>query len=327
MATSGTVGRTTIPTNHLLEHAFRRVRVQPALQTPEMVAAAKRSLYMLLVNLANRGINLWCVQSDFIGLAANQQIYSLQDGTIDVLNVIYSQPTRVTGTDTVAATTVTTALGESTSVRRIGVKFSSITAGETVIFSSSADNVTYTQLVVEAKTDWEADRWYWFELPAVTAGAYFRVAATAAITVDEFYLATAVQDLPVSQWSRDTWAVLPNKAQVGKPSTNFYLERLLTPQLSLWPIPNNDYDHLTVFAQRQVQDIGTLVQEVELPQRWLENIIWQLALRLLFELKEADMQLLPAVQGMVDRTLIEAERDESDGAPLYLSPNVGAYTA
>jgi len=326
MATSGTIGSTVIDTGKVLEHAFRRVKLLPSAQTPENVQIALESLYMLLLNLANRGLNLWCVQSDLIGLSSGKAIYSTVDGTIDVLNVLYCQPTRVTGTDTVAASSVATDLGSSTSVRRVGVRFSAITASETVTFASSSDGVSWSDLKAVTRTDWATDEWYWYDLPTVTSAQYFRVSATAAITVDEFYLASQVTDLPVIQWNRDTWSTIPNKAQPGRPSTNYYLERLLTPQLTLWPVPNNDYDQLHVFVQRQIQDIGSLTQQIELPQRWLESITWQLALRLAFELPQVDAGLIPALQTMADKVMIEVEHNESDGAPIALQPGISVYT-
>lgn len=326
MATSGTVATTTLNTAVLLEHAFRRVRILPAQQTPEMVATAKESLYMLLLNLANRGLNLWCVQSDLVGLFSGTAKYQLPAGTVDVLNVVYCQPTRLTGTDTAAATSVTTDLGSAATVKRVGLKFDAITVSETITLESSSDGITWTILKTITKTDWATDMWYWYELDTLTTAQYFRVSAIAAITVAEFYLASQTADLPVIQWNIDTWAAINNKAQVGRPSTNYYLERRLTPQLTLWPVPNNDYDHLQVFVQREVQDIGTLQQQIEVPQRWLEAITWQLAVRLAFEIPQVDPSLISAVQQMAVTTMAEAEREETDGAPIALAPNITVYT-
>ena len=326
MATSGTVGKTTLDVATILEHAFRRVRVHPSEQTPETVQSATESLYMLLVNLANRGLNLWCVQSSFIGLANGQSVYQMPTGTIDVLNVTYCQPTRATGTDTVDATSTATDLGAATPVRRIGLKFSTIAASDTVTIESSDDGVTWATLKAETSTEWATDSWYWNELSAITTARYFRVSTASNSTASEFYLATQSADLPVTIWNRDTWAVINNKAQQGRPSTNYYYERLLTPQVTLWPVPNNNYDHLQVFYQRQIQDIGALTNEVEIPTRWAEGIIWQLAARLAFELPKVDPGIIPNVMAMADKVLIEVEHDEGDGAPIALQPGIRVYT-
>lgn len=327
MTTSGTVGTTTVDTAKLLEHAFRRCRVKPALQTPELVASARESLYMLLIMLANRGLNLWCVGVDYIGLGQGQATYVTPVGTIDVLNVIYSQPTQATGTDTSTVTSKTTELSVATEVKRIGVKLSAVTAADTLTLASSTDGITYTTIQTEVKTDWTTGTWYWFDLDPTVTDTFFKASFVAAATLSELYLASAVNDLPITQWNRDTYSVMNDKHRQGRPCTTYYLEKLLTPRITLWPVPDNNYDHLTIFRQRQVQDVGTLTQSIEVPQRWVEGIVWQLASRVAFEVDTVQPELMTLIKQMADASLIEVERDETDGAPIFLQPNIRGYSA
>lgn len=324
--TSGTVGNTVIDTAAMLEHAFRRVRVPPYQQTPEVVQIAKENLYLLLLNLANRGLNLWCVQTDLIGLSSGQQLYDLVPGTIDLLNVVYSKPYRTTGTDTTTATSITTELVSAATITRVGLKFSAVSASEVVTFEKSDDGVAWEEVTVLTRSDFAVGTWYWFTPLQAPNAKYYRARSVGNITVEEFYLATNVSDLPVIQWNRDTWATINNKSQSGAPSTNYYLERLLEPRITLWPVPNNDYDHLQVFVQRQIQDIGVLSQSVEIPQRWVDGIIWQLASRMAFELPQVDPSLIQTIVMMADKSLIEVEREETDGAPIMLQPRISVYT-
>lgn len=326
MATSGTVGQTSFDVAKIVEHALRRCKIKPELQTTEVVSTAKESLYLLLLGLANRGLNLWCVETSLVGLEAGRPIYDCPVGTIDLLNIVYSQPTRATGTDASMATSLTTDLGASTLVRRIGVKMSVVSTSDTLVIASSSDDISYTTELSVTKTDWNTDNWYWFDLPVQTTSRYFKVSTTNNVTFDEFYIATAINDLPVSQWNRDSWALLNNKATQGRPSTNYYLEKHLTPRVTLWPVPNNNYDHLTMFVHRQIQDIGRLTHTIDLPQRWHNAIIWQLAALLCFELDMVDAAVIPIVTTMSQQALIEAEKDESDGAPLLLQPGISVYT-
>lgn len=326
MATSGTVATTTIDTAKVIEHSFRRCKVPASKQTAESVQIAKDNLYLLLTHLANRGLNLWCVERQYIGLNAGQATYSSAPGTIDLLNVVYTQPTRITGTDSSTATSYTTQVA-STTVLRVAIKLSTVTANDTLTISSSIDGVTWTTAVTSTRTDWATDTWYWFNLdPSVTA-TYFKAEFTGAATFTEFYLASAIYDLPVSQWNRDTFAAINNKTQQGRPSTTYYFEKLMVPRVTLWPVPNNDYDHLTLFVHRQVQDVGTMVQTLEIPQRWVEAIIWQLAMRLCYELDGVPPDVLPNVMAMGEKTMLEVEDEETDSAPIYLASNIRVYTA
>jgi hypothetical protein len=327
MATSGTVGQTSLDTAKVIEHALRRCRVKPALQTPEIISTAKESLYMLLVGpMATQGLNLWCVETNYIGLATGQAAYDCPVGTIDVLNVVYSQATRVTGTDSTTATSITTELAAADTVRRVGIKLSATSAANTLLLESSTDGVTWTVLQTHAKTDWATDTWYWFNLDPVISDVFFRASMLTAASFSEFYLATTIYDLPVTAWNRDTFSVINAKTQQGRPSTSYYLERLLTPRVTLWPVPNNDYDHLTLYRHRQIQDIGTLTDTIEIPQRWFDPLVWKLASVLCFELDMVDPALIANIAQMAEKVLAEVENDETDGAPLYIAPAIRAYT-
>lgn len=325
MTTSGTVAQTSFDTAKVLEHAFRRCGIPAAKQTAEVVGIAQENLYLLLTALGSRGLNLWCVQTQFVGLASGQAQYYTPSGTIDVLNVVYSTPTRTTGTDTTAAASVTTALTSSTTVTRIGVKCSVLQASDTLTISGY-DGSSWTVLITATKTDWTADTWYWFDVPKTASYSSYRaVFTTGPATFDEFYLATAVSDLPVIQWSRDTWSTINTKAVTGHPSTNYYFEKLLTPRLTLWPVPDTDYNHLTLFIHRQVEDVGTMVQTLAIPNRWFEPVVWQLSARLVFEVAGVPQDVKQDVVSMSEKYLLEVEDEEQDGAPLYITPNIGVY--
>ena len=116
-----------------------------------------------------------------------------------------------------------------------------------------------------------------------------------------------------------------SKSKTGRPSTCYYLERLLTPRVNLWPVPNNSTDHLTVFRHRQIEDIGTLTQQVEVPQRWFDPMVWKLAAVLCFELDMVDPGLIQNIVGVAEKVEMEVSADETDGAPISLLPSIRVY--
>ena len=61
MSTSGTVGQTVISVQTLIDHGARRAGKLAEELTNEQVNSAKDSLYYLLSNLANRGIQYWAI--------------------------------------------------------------------------------------------------------------------------------------------------------------------------------------------------------------------------------------------------------------------------
>ncbi len=325
MTTSGTYTQT-IKTSTMLEHAIRRCGKNPASLTSETVQIAKINLYLLLLSLASEGLNLWAVQRPLIGLTEKKATYLLPSGTLDLLSVTYSMPTRATGTDTAGAQSLTTALDSETEIVRVGLKFSVISTAETITLEYSDDGLTWNPISTLTKTDWATDEWYWVALDPTISSLNFRVTSTTnPITLTEFYLASQISDLPLYPFNRDDYTNQVNKFILGRPCTNYYFEKLINPQLTLWVVPNNNYDHLNPLIHRQVEDIGSLTQEVAIPNRWKESIIWQLARNLCFELPDIPDSRIQLVMGEAERTFLQVEKDETDSAPLRIAPDIGRY--
>lgn len=327
MGTSGTVATTTIDTASVIEHAFRRVRVSPSAQTPETVQIAKECLYMLLLNLCNRGLNLWCVEKAYMGVQAGVRLYVTAPGTLDVLNALYSQPTLASSSFNATANGGKATLSGLASSVRVGVQFSAAYTGALAV-KYSTDGAVFTTDSSVASATYSAGIYYWFELNNTSPARAYSVEGAAAPhpVVSSVIVAATSYDLPMTQWNRDTYASINNKDQPGRPSTSYFYEKRLTPQLTLWPVPSSNTDHLTVYSHRQPQDVGALSQTLEIPQRWLDGFIWLLSARLCFELPVVDPSVIPNVLAMADKQEFEMEQSETDGAPMYLTPSIGSYT-
>lgn len=326
MATSGTVGATTISSGKLLEKAIRRCGKLPAQLTPETVSSAQESMFMFLLSMSGRGINLWCVEKNLIALATGQADYVLPPGTIDVLNLLHALPTRATGTDTTGVGHYTTALSEAQSVVRFGAKFS-VAPTTSFAFQSSQDGVSWETEHTVLSSDFPTlNEWGWYDVERVVSAPYYRLFSATLGTVDDFFLATGVREIVISQFNRDDYANQPNKNSQSQIATNYYFQKLIDPVVTLWPVPNDDTAHLVLFRHRQVQDIGTMVNEVEIPDRWLEPITWQLALRLSYEIPDVDTDRRKELILLCKDMLIDTEAGETDSAPIYWAPNIRGYT-
>lgn len=326
MATSGTVGSTVIDFTKLLEKSIRRCGLLPAQLTPETVASAQESAFMFLLSMTGRGINLWCVERNVLPLVAGQTRYLLPVGTIDVLNLLHAVPTRITGTDTSGATHYTTELEEATSVVRFGVKFSTL---PTVSFAlqSSDDGAVWTTVQTITATNFPtANVWGWFDIDPAVSAKYFRLFSATFGIVDDFFLATGVREIEISQFNRDDYANQPSKTSQSKIATNYYFEKLIDPEVTIWPVPNDDTCHLVLFRHRQIQDLGTMTNEIEVPDRWLEPVSWHLALRLSYELPGVDPDRRKELVGMANAMTLESEGSETDSAPVFFAPNIRGYT-
>jgi hypothetical protein len=72
--------------NNLVEDAFERCGQE--LRTGYELRTARRSLNLLTIEWANRGINLWTVEPGQINLNQNQIMYALPVDTIDLLDMV-----------------------------------------------------------------------------------------------------------------------------------------------------------------------------------------------------------------------------------------------
>jgi len=86
-----TTGTTTfnLDLNDLIEEAFERCGLE--LRTGYDFRTARRSLNLLTVEWANRGINLWTVEQGQITMNTGQAIYALPNNTIDLLDQVIRQ--------------------------------------------------------------------------------------------------------------------------------------------------------------------------------------------------------------------------------------------
>ena len=81
----------------MIDHAVRRCGKLAEEITSEQQITARESLFFLLSALANKGINYWAISKKVFGLKADQYIYKLPVGGIDVLNVLYRTMNRPIG--------------------------------------------------------------------------------------------------------------------------------------------------------------------------------------------------------------------------------------
>jgi len=82
MTTSGTAGFN-LDLNNIVEEALERCGKE--LRSGYDLRTARRSLNLLTVEWANRGVNLWTIEQGSIALNENQAIYDLPVDTIDLL--------------------------------------------------------------------------------------------------------------------------------------------------------------------------------------------------------------------------------------------------
>jgi hypothetical protein len=125
--------------------------------------------------------------------------------------------------------------------------------------------------------------------------------------------------LPIS---RSEYASYGNKAQQGAP-TVFWMDRLLQPTVTVWPVPNGQQAAFKYYRLRQSQDANfDNGQSVEMPYYFLEAFAFALAYRLALSWAPAQA---PILKPLADEAYGIASRQNIETAQVYVSPMIGGY--
>lgn len=328
MAVSGTVSTTVFNTRKVIDHAFRKCRLPPEGVGGEQMTTAQETLYLVLSALANRGLQLWCIEKLILPLYENQATVPVGNGIVDLLNTNYRTMQYLTPvTEAVAVDKVTFDFGADEIVTTVGINW----LGDSVAFNLqvSTDNVTWVTVLSVANPNQSLGEWTWVDIDGSAATQYFRVIAPSGLLdQDTVLVGNTPNEIMMARLNRDSYANLPNKTFTGKP-LQFWLDRTLNePVMYIWPVPNADQSlgQVVTYVKRYIMDVGTLTQEIEVPQRWYDAIVYILASRLAEELPQVDPNMIMVLDQKATRSLNEAEMEERDNSPIYFTPNIAVYT-
>lgn len=327
MAYSGTISQTTFNTRRVIDNAARRCRIPAQALTAEYLDDATDTLHLLLSDLSNGGVPLWCIEKQIYPLYEGVGTITTDVGTIDILNSNLRTLQEVTGTNTDTSTSRTVNFGTATTVSTVGIKWSATAAP--IALERSDDGSTWTTVQSETPSATSGE-WTWYDLASSVAAQYFRVRATSGtLDFSQIYLGNTPTEIPLARLSRDEYTNLPNKTFPSNRPLQFWFDRQVSqPVMNLWPVPNASAEtsQIVLWRQRQVMDVGTLTQEIEVPQRWYEAIVALLAAKLALEIPEVDVQLIPILDQKAAQALYMARMEERDNSPIMIAPNISMYT-
>ena len=351
MSTSGTVGQTVISVQKLIDHGARRAGKLAEELTVEQVTSAKDSLYYLLSNLANRGIQYWCIDKTVIGLIPEQYIYYLPVGTVDVLNSNYRTATQNTtggySTSGVSANAfdgqytnicqlttntgnigISNGSGQNVYIGTVGI-LAAVSGSVTLVIQYSTDNTTWTTAYSPGAVTWTAGQWLYYDLDPSASVPYWRISQTAGVNMGVYQVVfgSNTTEIPLARLNRDDYTNLPNKNFQNNTPLQFWFDRN-TPQpaMYLWPSPSTFAPQLVVWRHRQIQDVGSLSGELEIPQRWYLAIQNMLAHQMSMELPAVSNDRITYCEQQAEKYWAMAEQEERDKSPIYFAPNISYYT-
>jgi hypothetical protein len=358
VAYSGTYNQTKVNVDELISYAYRDAGKTSEEMTPEYVQAAKQALFYILQNSVNRGINIWLQEIVVLGAQTNQQVLPMPANCVDVLeaNWIYIvNPTFTSAlpvsnpdvyllfdqsanadlnehaTTTLLANYFGAAYSQATRLYYVG--FNAYAPGGSATydldFQVSDDGITWTT--------WEsfptvtlADRqWQYYGINTTQAFNYYRLnnrTAGATMSLRALQFAQSQQVIPMARLNRTDYFSLPNKQFPSQRTLQYWFNRQVVPEMYLWPVPNNNFQAFSLIIECQPQDVGSLTNELYMPDRALNYFQAALSHRLAMQFPDVDMTRIGYLEQRALAARQEFEDEDRDKSPIYFQPNISYYT-
>ena len=152
-----------------------------------------------------------------------------------------------------------------------------------------------------------------YDLPADTVDLLEHVIRTGAGN------ASTQADLTITRISVSTYATIPNKLQQARP-IQIWIERLDTPRVTLWPVPDNSQTYQLVYwRMRRIQNAGEGVNTMDMPFRFIPCMVAGLAYYLALKVPGA-IQRLDVLKMQYDEAWQLASGEDQEKAALRFVP-------
>lgn len=273
-----------------IEEAFERCGLE--VRTGYDLKTAKRSLNLLLAEWANRGLNQWTIKQTSITTAVGIRVYPGGTLTMTVgASGAFSVSETITGSVSGATCSITN-IPSATSFA-ITIPVGLFTTADTLTGGSSGATTTLTAAV---------------DFSDVQS------------TIDALSMVVRRNgtDYSVPRVSRDDYLTIPNKSTTGR-ADQFFLNRLITPELKLWPVPDNNTDVVVFNRLTRIQDADAYINTFEVPFRFYPCLAAGLAYYLSLKRAPDRTQLLKTLyEEEFDRAAVE----DRDRASFTIQPGL-----
>jgi len=317
MTTTGT-SVFNLDVNDLIEEAFERCGAE--LRTGYDFRTARRSLNLLTIEWANRGINLWTIEEGQIPLYPNQAIYALPNDTIDLLD----QVTRTNaGQGTTQIDININRISEST-YSTIPNKYAQGRPIQVWINRQTAEtNSTAATTLAQAVTSSTDATIYLSDVTGLAAAGFVKIGSE--IISYSSLTQTGNTAGYISYCGRGQQNTVATTYSAG---TSVYVTR--PPSINIWPIPNqgsvgNPFYMFVYWRMRRMQDAGTGTRTQDIPFRLVECMVSGLAYRMSMKLPNMDPNRVAALKAQYEEQWLLASQEDRDKAPDRYVPRQMFY--
>jgi hypothetical protein len=162
-------------------------------------------------------------------------------------------------------------------------------------------------------------------IPLVQGTSTYSVPSNTIVMLDAYVVVTNggyTTNRLILPISRTEYASYPNPNQQGFPTT-YWFDRLLSPTVTLWPVPDGNETSFNYYRVRQLQDAALASgTQVEVPYYFLEAFAYGLAVRLAMIFAPERVGLLKPI---ADESYQIAASQNVETAQQYISPTISSY--
>jgi len=307
MSTSGTTAFN-LDLNNLIEEAFERCGSE--LRTGYDMRTARRSLNLLTVEWANRGINLWTIEQGQVNMVTGQGLYPIPSNTIDLLDHVIRQNNGQQNNQIdinitrISESTYSTLPNKLTTGRPIQVWFnrqSGMSNSTSVTLNGTINNAVTSITVSDASS-----------LPI---GGFIKIGN------ETIGYANVIGNVLTNCYRGQ------NGTTAAAHTTGAAITVQNLPSINVWPTPDAGGAPYTFvyWRLRRIQDAGSGVTEQDIPFRLLPCLVAGLAFYMAQKLPEGQARLQFLKAEYEEQWLMASTEDREKAASRFV-PRTTFYT-
>ena len=290
--------------NDLIEEAFERCGQE--LRTGYNFRTARRSLNILTIEWANRGINFWTVEQGQIPMVTGQAIYPVPVDTIDLLDTVIRQNNGTSNQidiniSRIAEPTYMSLPNKLAQGRPIQVWFNRQSGQENLSTATLAATISSTATTITVSS-----------VANLTTAGFIKIGSETISypNVDP----VNNQLLNCARGQNNTTAAAHTSGAA------ITVQNL--PAINVWPTPNAPGDQymFVYYRMRRIQDAGSGVTVQDIPFRFIPCMVAGLAYQLSTKLPNVDQQRVVGLKMEYEQQWDLAAAEDRDTSPLRFVP-------
>lgn len=306
MSTSG-LSSFNLDLTELVEEAFERCGKE--LRTGYDLKTARRSINLLSIEWANRGINLWTIEQGQIPMVTGQAIYPLPIDTIDLLDTV-----------------IRTGSGQN----QIDINITRISES--------------TYITIPTKNAQGRPIQVWINRQSGNTNAVASTTLAGAISAtDTTITVTSAASLPSSGFVKIDNEIIVYQNVSGNQLLNCFrgqanttavvhsalasVTQIFLPNINVWPTPNPPGDQYTFvyYRMRRIQDSGGGVSTQDIPFRFITCLVAGLAFNLSVKLSDVDPNRVLFLKADYEQQFQLAADEDREKASIRFVPRTLFY--